>query len=189
MANLYSRWIFFYFIYLVSIMSAFHHTEARSVPTRSADVEVLSNNSCSDVGVTLMNQSCDFNHGYCSFSYPSYPHIQWKRYTGPRTIGVDSLHDGGPFLYPYMLGKRTGASSSINTTMISGGAVCIQFWYGMAYSGANLEVLLDTNGGETSLWKLAGNHGTKWKKAILAVYSQTPFKVTLSYIRKCICIR
>ncbi|XP_069138809.1 uncharacterized protein [Argopecten irradians] len=133
-------------------------TEARSLSTPVSGVQVLSTSSCHDVNVTLMSQSCDFNHGYCSFSHPRYPQMEWKQYTTISAIGVDSLHDGGPFLYPYNLGKHTGTTSSVTTATISGGAVCIQLWYAMAHPGSNLEVLLDVNGNETSLWKLSGNH-------------------------------
>ncbi|XP_060066511.1 MAM and LDL-receptor class A domain-containing protein 1-like [Ylistrum balloti] len=182
MGNFFLRWTFFYFVYLESIMSIFRITEAIPLTKPgSSDVRILSNSSCSDVNVLLLSQSCNFNTNYCTYSHPtSYNSIRWMRKNEKSLVGVDSLHDGGSFLYPYMLGKPSGASSSVNTTTISGGTVCIQFWYVMAYSASNLEVLVDTHGDETSVMKLTGGHGHQWRKATIAVSSQAPFKVFIA---------
>ncbi|XP_021348435.1 mucin-2-like, partial [Mizuhopecten yessoensis] len=166
------------------LTSAWLFSDARSVASvPPTNVQVLSNSSCSDINVKLLSQSCDFNSGYCSFSHPTdYHDLRWRITSSTYYAEVHSLH-GGSYIYPYMLGRHDGASSSINTTTINSGTVCIQFWYAMSASTSNLEVLLDTNGQDTSLWKLTGRYGDGWRKATLAVFSQSPFKIRFKSVR------
>ncbi|XP_078483553.1 MAM and LDL-receptor class A domain-containing protein 1 isoform X3 [Ciona intestinalis] len=146
-------------------------------------------------GACAPKGNCNFETGLCGWhnTYGEGDDFDWiwssgatpSSYTGPtadHTTGTDEGH----YIYVESTSLNLGGENARLTSekLSSTVGTCLQFWYHMrGQSTGELNVLIQTEYGFSTLWGLSGDQGDQWKKKRLDIKIEIPYRIVFEVIK------
>ncbi|NXS63030.1 AEGP protein, partial [Brachypteracias leptosomus] len=137
--------------------------------------------------------SCDFEQDMCGWSSLSDPRLQtfawgWKsgvplaKYPGPEQDHTLGTRNGHYVHFDTSVLGRGGSTARLESQHLPAATdTCLRFWYHMDIpehlSCGELRVMLQSAGGQRTVWSVAGHRSRGWQGAVVPVQSPSEFQI------------